>query len=141
MNNLPNNEQRVYDILKENYPNWINKGELRNRYYPDYRESFDTYMGKLLKYLMDKGLVESKPCIKDGKKQHYYSYRLIKAPLREGKEIDSTMSKIDRMNKVTDTNKQEIIKECKKVLTEYPEGYYINKEKIKKQIKRLEGEG
>lgn len=69
-------QQRVYDILKNRYPKWTNKAQLRKMYYEDDRESHDCYMGRLLHELDKMLLIEKRTAEKNGEKCTWSEYRI-----------------------------------------------------------------
>ncbi len=80
---LPDPERRIYDVLKLHSPNWIVSGDIAITL-----GHYQNYCAKLLSFLINKGLVESRPVENNGKIEHYYEYRLNeqKHPLEIGKK-------------------------------------------------------
>lgn len=73
MDNLPETEQRVVDILKLHSPEWIVSGDIAYTL-----GIYQNHCAKCLSFLIKKGLVESQYVEKDSKKENYKEYRLLK---------------------------------------------------------------
>ena len=139
IHNMKPSQQRVYDILKDRYPKWTNKGQLRQLYYPDSRESYDTYMGRLINELDHMDLLEKRDPIIDGKKTYWREYRLksIEAQISPDNkkssdsavdpEIQSKIAEFGSNIKNCNTGQRQVNNPCPKCGSYYRIGLWCKK--------------
>ncbi len=96
--NLPAPEQQVYDVLRLHSPNWIVSGDIAITL-----GHYQNYICKLLSFLINKGLVESRPVENNGKIEHYCEYRL-KANTADLREVTPTTQKLSQRAEMTPQN-------------------------------------
>lgn len=104
--NLPDNEQRVYDILCTHYPDWILSDTIVTTL-----GRFQNHTAKLLLFIINKGLAELRPVVKDGKKMKYCEYR--RKPVEA--EISPDNSKGNNLPENSEDKKEPIVqagKQC-----------------------------
>jgi hypothetical protein len=118
MDKLNKSQQRIYDLLKGSYPEWQNKAQLRKRYYPDQRESYDVYMGRLLAELDHLGLIKKRTAQRNGELLSYSEYSL-KTP-QEASEAPQIKKEVLHVepekseSRPVDFHQEDKLCECKK---------------------------